>query len=419
MKTSKRRGFTIVELVIVIAVIAILAGVLIPTFTSIVKKANLSADEQAVRQMNTALQIYTAENGKPESAGEVKKALDENLINTESMIPVTQGYAFYWNPDKNEIVLVGPDKAKAQNSWAILTSTGYGKEPETPVTDKSTFQTAVNASSNADPVLVKLEENMTTAEEIVVIDGQSVIVDMNGKTIISTATATDKNAPVFRVKGGTLTIKNANIDAERAVTCETGSNVTLEHVNMECSGSTAVFAKGLLDLSISNCTIKSETYGIASNSELAENDGSRIHVSNTTIEAKIGIFIPIYADITIAGCTITGGDYGAFFRGCNATITNTTITHSNTSYNDQWIANGARGPIADIIFASGGSLASGFNGYIATGNYKCENVTVTLVIIHEPAGGKVTVSGIDLTSIHTCYKKSGETCDGGVTCTGH
>lgn len=41
--TNKKRGFTIVELVIVIAVIAILAAVLIPTFSGTVKKAKDSA----------------------------------------------------------------------------------------------------------------------------------------------------------------------------------------------------------------------------------------------------------------------------------------------------------------------------------------------------------------------------------------
>ena len=43
MKKSSKKGFTIVELVIVIAVIAILAGVLIPTFSGIVAKAKDSA----------------------------------------------------------------------------------------------------------------------------------------------------------------------------------------------------------------------------------------------------------------------------------------------------------------------------------------------------------------------------------------
>jgi len=45
MKNTKK-GFTIVELVIVIAVIAILAGVLIPTFSGIVEKANRSSAVQ-------------------------------------------------------------------------------------------------------------------------------------------------------------------------------------------------------------------------------------------------------------------------------------------------------------------------------------------------------------------------------------
>ena len=45
---KSRKGFTIVELVIVIAVIAILAGVLIPTFSNVITKANDSAALQRV-----------------------------------------------------------------------------------------------------------------------------------------------------------------------------------------------------------------------------------------------------------------------------------------------------------------------------------------------------------------------------------
>lgn len=42
MKKLNKKGFTIVELVIVIAVIAILAGVMIPTFSGVIEKANES-----------------------------------------------------------------------------------------------------------------------------------------------------------------------------------------------------------------------------------------------------------------------------------------------------------------------------------------------------------------------------------------
>lgn len=53
MKRNNKKGFTIVELVIVIAVIAILSAVLIPTFTGVVDKAEAAADLQNARNAYT------------------------------------------------------------------------------------------------------------------------------------------------------------------------------------------------------------------------------------------------------------------------------------------------------------------------------------------------------------------------------
>ena len=55
MKASKKRGFTIIELVIVIAVIAILAAVLIPTFSNVIQKAKEANDTIMVKRINEAL----------------------------------------------------------------------------------------------------------------------------------------------------------------------------------------------------------------------------------------------------------------------------------------------------------------------------------------------------------------------------
>ncbi|MGN0782734.1 MAG: prepilin-type N-terminal cleavage/methylation domain-containing protein [Christensenellales bacterium] len=68
MKKNNKKGFTIVELVIVIAVIAILAAVLIPTFSSIIKKAKVNNDIQLVRNLNTALATDTKEHKTMQSA---------------------------------------------------------------------------------------------------------------------------------------------------------------------------------------------------------------------------------------------------------------------------------------------------------------------------------------------------------------
>ena len=61
MKKTNKKGFTIVELVIVIAVIAILAAVLIPTFAGVVEKANKSAALQAAK--NAYVEDLAAYNG--------------------------------------------------------------------------------------------------------------------------------------------------------------------------------------------------------------------------------------------------------------------------------------------------------------------------------------------------------------------
>ena len=53
MKNTKKKGFTIVELVIVIAVIAILAAVAIPTFSSVITKAKESKAMQAAKNAYT------------------------------------------------------------------------------------------------------------------------------------------------------------------------------------------------------------------------------------------------------------------------------------------------------------------------------------------------------------------------------
>ena len=104
-----RRGFTIVELVIVIVVIAILAAVLIPTFSSLTEKANASADEQLLRTMNTVLSAAEAEGEIPHHIGEVKHILYEAGINVyeyDIMHPKSKGHLFAWDPADNRIHLV-------------------------------------------------------------------------------------------------------------------------------------------------------------------------------------------------------------------------------------------------------------------------------------------------------------------------
>ena len=81
MNLRKKKGFTIVELVIVIAVIGILAAVLIPTFVGLVNKANISADNSLVRDLNNALAIDSVEHGKHNTMADALSVTDEYGFN--------------------------------------------------------------------------------------------------------------------------------------------------------------------------------------------------------------------------------------------------------------------------------------------------------------------------------------------------
>ena len=63
MKKTRKKGFTIVELVIVIAVIAILAAVLIPTFSNVIGNAKVSAAQADAKNLWTQYCVDKAEAG--------------------------------------------------------------------------------------------------------------------------------------------------------------------------------------------------------------------------------------------------------------------------------------------------------------------------------------------------------------------
>ena len=98
MKKLNKKGFTIVELVIVIAVIAILAAVMIPTFGGIIDKANESA----------ALQ-------------EADVAYTEDLITLDGQV------ANYTNPDYRTYVLTTDAKFVAGKDYYTKSGDVYTK----------------------------------------------------------------------------------------------------------------------------------------------------------------------------------------------------------------------------------------------------------------------------------------------------
>jgi len=110
MTQRKKRGFTIVELVVVIAVVAILAAVLIPTFANVINKANMASDTMLVKNINTALSAEDV-TGKPSTMYEALKLAEANGFTVEKLTPRSAG-DIVWDSANNRFALIDKDGNK-------------------------------------------------------------------------------------------------------------------------------------------------------------------------------------------------------------------------------------------------------------------------------------------------------------------
>ncbi|MBI1388870.1 MAG: prepilin-type N-terminal cleavage/methylation domain-containing protein [bacterium] len=61
----KQSAFTLIELLIVVAIIGILAAIAVPNFLNAQIRAKVAASESDMRNIGTAIEMYTLDNNKP------------------------------------------------------------------------------------------------------------------------------------------------------------------------------------------------------------------------------------------------------------------------------------------------------------------------------------------------------------------
>lgn len=69
------KGFTMIELIIVVAIMGILAAILVPSFASMSRKSRLTSDIRTLQTIQKQIDLYYAERGKyPTAAGKINNA---------------------------------------------------------------------------------------------------------------------------------------------------------------------------------------------------------------------------------------------------------------------------------------------------------------------------------------------------------
>ena len=89
-RKKDNKGFTLVELVIVIAILAILFGILAPQYTKYVEKSRKASDVANMDEMIKAVQVYAVDHALA-AAGTKEDKVEITMSNTGNAT-ITKGY---------------------------------------------------------------------------------------------------------------------------------------------------------------------------------------------------------------------------------------------------------------------------------------------------------------------------------------
>ena len=304
MKASKKRGFTIIELVIVIAVIAILAAVLIPTFSDLIKKAKISSDTQIVRNMNTALAMSEADQGKSVDAYKAYEVLKSAGFLAERLNPTTEGYYYAFDALNNRMLILNenfdvyyPEEYKSQtmendgNAWSIYVSDD-AKETEL----RAAFEKTGKAELKATIVIpgTKLPSGVT--EDSFIGSDEAAA---SGKDVVQAISTIGGSKANHKDMKSAMDAINNSTSGGTVYLPTNGSAVIGEHQDL--TNDLVIYANGT---DFAGKDISIEKYAAAGGKELNLTiyDAKNIHVWGKIEEYKTGI---VY-NIKLVNCTMDG-----------------------------------------------------------------------------------------------------------------
>ena len=121
---KQEEGFTLLELIVVVAIIAILAAVIVPQVSDVREDAKASQVQLDIKGINTALEKYRLQN-------EGVYPSDKSAIETETSVTLTN-YSYATSPDNKNYVLAydvaGDDSLAIDNTGSVTTQPSVTEE---------------------------------------------------------------------------------------------------------------------------------------------------------------------------------------------------------------------------------------------------------------------------------------------------
>ena len=125
-KKKSNKGFTLLELLIALAILAIIAAILIPNFFATTDRARLRSDIQSARVIQSAIELYRAEQGSAPAGDSIEvilqRLVNADFISARDTTPQTQG-AEWAQVDNLVMVNISASPTSVHNIYANLSDT--------------------------------------------------------------------------------------------------------------------------------------------------------------------------------------------------------------------------------------------------------------------------------------------------------
>ena len=150
MKGTKKKAFTLIEVLLIVAIIGTLSALLVPSYTNLLEKARINQGIKDIVKISRELDDFLIDNGT------IPETLDELLQDSKPLDLIDP-----WGNQYEYLVIIGKNKNEVQGKWRKdrflvpinsdydLYSMGKDEKSNAPLTAQASWDDIVRASDGA------------------------------------------------------------------------------------------------------------------------------------------------------------------------------------------------------------------------------------------------------------------------------